>query len=264
LGITEISPDISVIYVPFPITLSDDASAELQDYISNGGKVISEARLAWTNQNGFANEKVPGAGFDQYFGVVESTVLPITEDTYLQFFANNSFGIPNLKVPLSIFQEEFIVTRGNTLATFSDGTPAVVESQYESGSTLMVGSFFGLQAQSEKTCDGPTTKAIQGLMTWAGISQPISVTYNGKEFSSEVEARISIGKTSTNIVLFFMNHGSTKANYSVQIFVSQIQIPKGTIAKEIISGNNVVFVDNNVLKVDLSTSNFAVILVSLS
>jgi hypothetical protein len=32
----------------------------LQEYISNGGKVISEARLAWTNENGFANEKVPG------------------------------------------------------------------------------------------------------------------------------------------------------------------------------------------------------------
>ena len=99
----------------------------LQNYVAGGGKLISEARLAWTNEKGFANEKVPGAGLDKVFGLYESNVLPVSSNSgggsgpnlelhdedykhsslykaaglagpWFQFNANNTFGLSGLQV----------------------------------------------------------------------------------------------------------------------------------------------------------------------
>lgn len=45
-----------ILYLPFAITLSQNVGDKIKEWVHAGGKVISEARLAWTDSNGFATE----------------------------------------------------------------------------------------------------------------------------------------------------------------------------------------------------------------
>src|SRR5690606_1435796 len=53
------------VYLPFAITVTRKASAAIEEYVKQGGIAISEARLAWNDELGHANERIPGAGLDQ-------------------------------------------------------------------------------------------------------------------------------------------------------------------------------------------------------
>jgi len=283
----------TVIYVPFPITLSNNASKALQNYIFSGGKLISEARLAWTNENGFANEKVPGAGFDQVFGVYETNVLPVpTQDgsddgggpnlydvddsdhhlcgqvsdssSWFQFNANNSFGLKGLQIPLSVFQEEFSVQNGNVLASFSNGAPAVVESKFGKGSTLIIGSFLGLTAMAETTTTGNATTALGGLMAWAGVTAPVSVTFQGQDWSQYVEVRVLTAPTQKKWVVLCANRGPNPA--LLKVTLAKLST-KANQALELISNKTVTLSgdgQNTHFDLDLTQSMFAVIVFDIN
>ena len=54
-----------VVYLPFPIAISSACASALKEYVYQGGMLISEARLAWTDEAGNANEIIPGLGLDE-------------------------------------------------------------------------------------------------------------------------------------------------------------------------------------------------------
>jgi hypothetical protein len=110
-----------------------------------------------------------------------------------------------------------------------------------------------------------TFLVIQGLVRWAGVTQPISVFYANKDYSGEVEARISVGTKSNSVIIFLINHGTTKATFSISISAAEtsIVIPRGTTATEIISGASVVFTDTNNFNAEMMTSTYAVVVAQL-
>ena len=60
------------------------AAEKLRDYVAQGGTLVSEARPAWNDERGFANERIPGAGLDEVFGAREVLLRTVeaTEFTY--------------------------------------------------------------------------------------------------------------------------------------------------------------------------------------
>jgi beta-galactosidase len=178
------------VYLPYAITLPTAAAHAIAEYVRAGGIAISDARLAWNNARGFANERIPGAGLDEVFGVTEDSLWPGTT-TRLTFDADAPAGLPGLGVPAAQFEEALRVQRGQVLAHFADGRPAVVASKFGSGRTIFIGTFLGLAAERQyaeankaMTAAGanaeppePQTgeRAIQALMKWAGIEAPLSV-----------------------------------------------------------------------------------------
>jgi hypothetical protein len=70
-------------------------------------------------------------------------------------------------VSLSTFQEEFSLKNGgNSVAEFANsGNPAVVESTYKNGKTIIVGTFLGLVAHDEKTCGGDTNAGTNKIFS---------------------------------------------------------------------------------------------------
>lgn len=172
------------VYLPYAITLSDADARAIRRYVRDGGIAIGEARLAWNNGRGFANARIPGGGLARVFGVREQTLVPGAKSHYT-FLPSAPDGLAGLTLPAAQFQEDLQVTRGQVLARFSDGEPAVVASHYGRGKTIFVGTFLGLAAEQAKTPDADW--AIQAMARWAGIRAPVQVT--GPD-AAAVEARL--------------------------------------------------------------------------
>ena len=172
------------VYLPYAITLPRADGQALAEYVRQGGTVISEARLAWNDERGFANDRIPGEGLDQVFGVHEAQLWPGTKATY-RFSADAPDGMAGLEVPAMQFKETLNVDRGQVLARFDDGTPAVVASTWGKGKTIFIGSFLGMAAQQPDNTGA--IKLVQALARWAGIQAPVQV--NGAQ-PGDVEARL--------------------------------------------------------------------------
>ncbi|MGH9535390.1 MAG: beta-galactosidase [Terriglobales bacterium] len=179
------------VYLPYAITLSNADATAIRRYVRHGGVAIGEARLAWNNARGFANAAIPGGGLAQVFGVEEEALIPGAKSAYT-FLPTAPDGLAGLWLPAAEFQEDLKVTRGQVLARFADGQPAVVASGYGRGKTLFIGSFLGLAAEQSTAPDAD--RAIQAMARWAGISAPVRVTGAGASpaarGASQVEARL--------------------------------------------------------------------------
>lgn len=196
------------VYLPYPITLSRAASSALAAYVRNGGTVIAEARLAWNDEHGDANPRIPGAGLDEVFGVREASLWPGTHTAY-RFAADAPAGLAGLTVPAAQFEEALQVTRGTVWARFQDGQPAVVASTYGKGRTVLIGSFLGMAAQ--QTGNPQALRAIQAMAAWAGVQAPVTVAGAG---AAEVEARLLTAGSDT--LLIAINRGPS-GDFSVEL-----------------------------------------------
>lgn len=193
------------VYLPYPITLSRAASSAIARYVENGGTAIAEARLAWNDERGAANERIPGAGLDQVFGALETALWPGTHGDYT-FAKAAPGGLAGLRVPAAQFEEDLSVERGTVWARFSDGQPAVVTSRYGKGRTVLIGSFLGMAA--ERSGNPAAQRALQALAAWAGAKPPVSVrALNGQEAPAQVEARLLVDGPQT--LLIAVNRGPT-------------------------------------------------------
>jgi beta-galactosidase len=65
-----------IIFLPYPVMLAESAGNTLKQYISEGGTVVAEARLAWNDERGHASAVIPGFGLDEVFGARETTIHP--------------------------------------------------------------------------------------------------------------------------------------------------------------------------------------------
>src|SRR6476659_5990199 len=65
-----------LVYLSYPLMLSQPVAEALKAYVRGGGTLVSEARPAWNDERGFANLRIPGAGLDEVFGARESELRP--------------------------------------------------------------------------------------------------------------------------------------------------------------------------------------------
>ncbi|KAH3767542.1 cellulase family glycosylhydrolase [Pelomyxa schiedti] len=213
-GILTGSP-YKLLYLPFPIAISKACASALKQYIENGGTVVSEARLAWTDEFGDANTKIPGLDLDQ---VLRSSLPKIKRtrgclSSYsYTFTADSPVSISGLTVASDLFEETLIADENATVwAKFdSDGTPAVVEYTYGLGRTLFIGAYLGLAAYDG---DPNATKVIQALRDWAGVSSLIVKTTGGV---AGLDLRLLL-TDSSEYVLVALNRASTSCKPSVEI-----------------------------------------------
>jgi beta-galactosidase len=63
-----------LVIIPYPIMFTQKAAEGLREFVSQGGFVLAEARMAWNDDRGFASEVIPGLGLHEVFGVRENEV----------------------------------------------------------------------------------------------------------------------------------------------------------------------------------------------
>eukprot|EP01105_Mastigella_eilhardi_P022671 TRINITY_DN5616_c0_g1_i1.p1 TRINITY_DN5616_c0_g1~~TRINITY_DN5616_c0_g1_i1.p1 ORF type:complete len:820 (-),score=161.63 TRINITY_DN5616_c0_g1_i1:77-2482(-) len=202
-----------LLYLPFPIAMSRACSDAIAAYVAAGGRVVSEARLAWTDEHGNANERIPGSDLDTLFGAQEELLRPVLTagttgclPSYSFTFSKSSLW-PGITVQSVLFEE---VLRANAagatvLATFdSDQTPAVVEYKQGQGKTLLIGGFPGLSVQ--QLSDANATAFIQGLLQWANVQPLVQTVANVPQ---GVDIRVLITTNSNGYVVIVINRAKT-------------------------------------------------------
>jgi beta-galactosidase len=201
-----------ILFLPFPVMLSKAVAEGVKNYVENGGTVVSEARLAWNDERGFASEVIPGFGLDQVFGTREKIIRP-AEHPLLTI--QNAAALPGMSqgqtVPGDAYEEQLEPLGGaHVLAHFSDGQPAIISNSWGKGRAIFIGSFVALGYYQQT--NQSAKHLFLSLAHAAGVTDEIAVTGTGIQ---DVEARRLVGDREQ--LLFVFNHASQAADSTISV-----------------------------------------------
>ncbi len=190
-----------MVYLAYPLMLSQDVVEGLKTYIQNGGTLISEARPAWNDERGFANERIPGGGLDEVFGCRESVLRsPETiEMTFEDNLPESLQSLSSITVQGNIYSEHLERTSdtAEVLARFPNSDPAVILSHYGEGQAMIIGSFPA--AQFEQVRHEETGRMFQLLAKWAGIQPAVVIDGGMIRFEHHFKSR--------DVLVLLLKHG---------------------------------------------------------
>lgn len=174
-----------LIVVPYPILMLTNAAGVLEQYVRGGGRLFTEARAGWVDERGYAQEAIPGFGWDRMLGVREKSTTP-RPDLRIKWGGQEIAG--------AIFEERFTVLdpEAKPLAYFDDGSPAAFEHKHGSGRAIIVGTFPGQAYEGPEALSRQRANIVVGnlpgpvdqgkgaalhplgafLSQWAGVSPP--------------------------------------------------------------------------------------------
>jgi beta-galactosidase len=211
-----------LIFLPYPLMIPQAAAQGLSAFVRNGGTLMTEARLAWNDERGRANEIIPGAGLHEVTGCREASVQQTAGGKTEMKVVSEDPSIPQLhpgdKLKGWSYEETLqpLSPSARVIAHFENGEPAIVASTYGKGKSITVGSFLGALYEAER--DPNVAKFLDGLMDWAGVSRPVEV--NRSPFDAPIEVRTM--ESGKDTLVFIFNHSvSSSAAPVVGIKVKQ-------------------------------------------
>ncbi len=209
-----------ILFLPFPVMLSESAAEGMKRYVENGGTAVAEARLAWNDERGFASDVIPGFGLDQVFGAKEKLIRPVEKPQFNIEASADLPGFPaNQPVVGAAFEEDLEpLSGGHVLGRFGDDSAAVVEHAWGKGRAILVGSFVAL-GYHQSPADA-TKQFLLSLARGAGVSPQVEVS--GAQ-ASEVEVRRLV--SGNEQIVFVFNHAKTSLDTTLSIHVPW-QVPQ--------------------------------------
>ena len=143
-----------------------------------GGTLVAEARLGWSNESGLASERIPGMGLWEMMGCRETAVQTgVGGRTTLRWASSEIPGLhADEALPGRWYEEtlEPLSSSGRVVARFPDGAVAAVASTYGRGKTLMLGSY--VSAAYVHTPSSEAERFFAGLLEWAKVELPVSAS----------------------------------------------------------------------------------------
>ena len=211
-----------LIFLPYPLMIPRAAGQGLSEYVRQGGTLMTEARLAWNDEQGHAKEIIPGFGLHEVTGCREAAVQQTaTGRTEMQIVVDDEsipFLHPGSRLRGWSYEEALqpISPTARVVAKFKNGDPAIIASSFGKGKVVTIGSFLGALYEAER--DVNVGRFLTGLLNWAGVSHPVEVVDAGGEPTIEVRT-MDAGKD--KLVVIF-NHGVTAAEPTVRV-----KLPEG-------------------------------------
>jgi beta-galactosidase len=206
-----------LILLPYPLMMTEEEAGALRDYVSKGGHLFVEARPGWVDEAGHAEGVVPGFGWQEMFGMRESSIEPGKE--FPVSWSGQEFTGTSLLEHFAVLDE-----KAHVVAKFADGTPAAYEHAYGKGSAILLGTFAG-QFNEQKPI---TMHPLGGILArWSGLQAPELKTPGLVELR-EMEA--ANGK-----LVFLFNHGEKVAEVE---FAEQLEHSARRV-QEIVKGESV-------------------------
>jgi beta-galactosidase len=204
-----------LIVLPYPLMMTKEEAAALQEYVEKGGHLFVEARPGWVNEEGHAEIAIPGFGWTELLGVRETYIDPAKE------IAVNWGGVSFMG---SGFAEHLAVLDENSkvVAKFADGTPAAYEHKYGNGKAIVMGTFAGQWNEANPI---PLHPLGTLLSEWAGLTIP------ALEAPPLVEVREMNGPGGQFVFLFNHSDAAAKVEFAETLEKSARRI------REIISGD---------------------------
>ncbi len=229
-----------IVFVPYPVMLSQNVAEGLKRYIQAGGTVVAEARLAWNDERGFASDVIPGFGLAPVFGAREKVIRPVEQAKMLL-----SSALGDMKVGQAVtgeaFQEELDPLAGaDVLARFADGVPAIVQNHAGQGKAILIGSFVALAYQ--RAHDASAKALLVALARSAGVSADVEV-----KGAPQVEVRRLV--SASEQVLFAFNHSGQPVRATISV-----RLPWAVKEARNLSDDETVFVQQESGRVNLVRS----------
>ncbi len=189
-----------LVILPYPLMLPEASAAALKSYVRNGGALVAEARLGWSNERGNASDRIPGMGLWEVMGCREIAVQTGTRGrTELRWTASDILK-PGDTLAARWYEEtlEPLSPAARVVAQFPNGSPAAILSTFGQGKTLMLGSY--VSAAYESTPAPAVERFYSALLDWAGVVPPLRAT------GDRIEARML--ETSSGRLVFVFNHNA--------------------------------------------------------
>ena len=130
------------------------SATELKEYVRQGGHLVAEARLGWSNEKGSSSPTIPGMGLHEVMGSRETDVQTGKAGrTILKWTGSDLPGFNAGETLQARWYEETLEPLGaqaHVVATFPNGNAAAVISEYGKGKTLMLGSYVGAAYETRR------------------------------------------------------------------------------------------------------------------
>jgi beta-galactosidase len=194
-----------LVIFPYPLMMPEASAAVLTEYVRQGGALVTEARLGWNNERGYASERIPGLGLWEVVGARETAIETAPGGrTTMRWTGEDLPGFPaGTVLPARWYKEtlEAVGSSARIVARFEDDSPAAVMSRFGKGRTLILGSYVSASAHSTPTVE--SQRFYAALLEWAGVTLPVTVS------GGPLEARHL--ETGGGRLLFLFNHGKATA-----------------------------------------------------
>ncbi len=204
-----------LVIFPYPVMMPERAAAPLRAYVENGGSLVTEARLAWSNERGASSDRIPGLGLWEVMGAREIAVQTAVGGKTQLAWTGGASDVPGLApgdvLPARWYEEtlEPMAPAARVVATFPHGGAAAVLSSHGRGRTLLLGSFVSAAYQSTPT--PAVERFYAGLLQWAGVTLPVDV--EGGPFE------VRLLESGHDVIAVVLNHAATPASGSVTVRV---------------------------------------------
>ncbi len=179
IHINELSPakmaKYKLIYVPYPLMIPESSAAAFTEYVRAGGNLVSEARLGWNNERGWASDTIPGLGLYRAANCRETAVQTVRRPDLVW----SSSAFPGLKpgdhLAGRLYEETLapLSPEASVVAKFASGEPAAVLGSFGRGRMLTVGSYLSAAYESQR--DPGLQRFFTALLDWAGVERTAAV-----------------------------------------------------------------------------------------
>jgi beta-galactosidase len=206
-----------LILLPYPLMIPEASAGALKEYVKNGGALVTEARLAWNDERGWAKEIIPGFGLHEIVGCRETSIQrTVNGKTSLEIVTADP-SIPELRagdrLEGGLYEEslEPLSSSAKVIAKFPNGSAAMVVSSFGKGKSLAIGTFLGMSFEARR--DSKLKEFFNGLLPWAGISPRVRVSVGSGQPPIEIREMTSGKET----LLFVFNHDASSVEASVRL-----------------------------------------------
>ena len=198
-----------VLFLPYPLMLTEASADGLKRFVRNGGTLVTEARCGWNDDRGFSQDVIPGFGLDEVFGVregrlkMEDSVEILLTDLGARFVSR-----PAGTVARGVgIRGDFQTYPGTeVLAEFRDGAPAMTSRSFGAGRAIVAGTFLGMA--NGRRPDEATEEVFAAAARSAGVS-PLF----GLELPlSERPVEVRVLESPERKIVFLFNHGDDPAS----------------------------------------------------
>ncbi len=218
IHINRLSQDLlrryKLVLLPYPLMIPEGSATQLKEYVRAGGKLVSEARLGWSNEHGSASDTIPGMGLFEVMGCRETAVQTGEKGrTVLRWTSSEFPGMsPGDTLPARWYEETLapLNPRAHVIAVFPGGGGAAVMSSYGQGETVMLGSY--VAAAYESLRQPATARFYESLLDWAGIARPVKI--------EGPHAEVRYLESGRGKIVFIFNHGTEAINPKVELHLS--------------------------------------------
>jgi beta-galactosidase len=173
-----------LIYLPFPIALSDETIKTLSTWVEQGGVLAAEGCFGYFSAEGHAFEHQPSRGLDTLTGARQNRVS-FGPDRWQGLEFSTLYG----RGGGGVFRQSYLPSGGRAIAWYDDGQIAGVENSFGKGKVRLMGTMAGygykLSGQEPRaatlvsgTGNGEYLRLFSSLLPFSGQRPRARTDYN--------------------------------------------------------------------------------------